>query len=119
MADVPHYRKVVADEQHREAMRTLQLHQEVDDLRADGDIERAHRLVADDKFRTQDHGARDADALALSAGEFMRVAVDHAGKQADLSHHLLHTRFAFRRRKRGMKVAQRFGDDVTGGHARI
>jgi hypothetical protein len=54
----------------------LQVHQQVDDLRLDGHVERADRLVADDQLRLEHQRARDADALALAAGELVRVAVD-------------------------------------------
>ena len=40
----------------------------------------------------QDQGARDADALALAAGEFVRIAVGLFGPQADLGHHVDDTR---------------------------
>ncbi len=42
-------------------------------------------------FGFQDHRARNADALALAAGEFVRVAVDHLRHEAGLRHHLLHS----------------------------
>src|SRR4029453_13665019 len=50
----------------------------------------------------QDHGARDADALALTAGEFVRIAPHHLRRQADLSHRLLHARVDFRAFQLGM-----------------
>ena len=40
MADVPHDRQVVADEQERQAELALQAHQQIDDLRPDRDVER-------------------------------------------------------------------------------
>src|SRR3546814_18938501 len=53
----------------------LQLVQQGDDLRLDGDVEGGHRLVADDELRVEDQRAGDADALALAAGELVRIAV--------------------------------------------
>ena len=44
-------RKVMADEQQREAEFVLQVGQQVDDLRLDGNVERGNRLVADDQVR--------------------------------------------------------------------
>ena len=58
-----------------EAVRLLQVAQQVDDLLLHGAVERRGRLVEDDELRVQDHGAGDGDALALAAGEFMRIAV--------------------------------------------
>ena len=55
----------------------LQRLQQIDDLRLDRHVERRHRLVADDQLRLEDHRPRDADALALAAGELVRIAVDH------------------------------------------
>ena len=66
--------EVVADEQHREAEIALQVLQQVDDLRLDRDIERGHRLVAYDQVGIGGERARDADALALAAGELVRPA---------------------------------------------
>ena len=42
------------------------------------------RLVEDDELRLQDHGAGDGDALALAAGELVRVALGGGGVEADL-----------------------------------
>ena len=39
------------------------------------DVEGRDRFVADDELRPQSQGAGDADALALSPGKFVRVAL--------------------------------------------
>ena len=67
VADVLHHREIVRDEQVGELPLALQVLQEVDDLRLDRDVERRHRLVADDQPGTQRQGAGDADTLALAA----------------------------------------------------
>ena len=74
VGDVPHDREIVRDEQVGQFQLALQILQEIDDLRLDGDIESRYRLVADDETRLQREGASDADALALPAGELMRIA---------------------------------------------
>ena len=51
----------------------LQIHQQIDDLRLNRHIQRGHRFVADDQLRIERQRARDADALALAAGEFVRI----------------------------------------------
>ena len=56
-------------------------------------------------LRSVDHGARDADALALPAGELVRIAVDLLRQQADLGHHRLDPALDLgRRRAPGWKV---------------
>ena len=45
VADVPHDREIVRDEQDREAELALQVAQQVEDLRLDRDVERGDRLV--------------------------------------------------------------------------
>jgi hypothetical protein len=69
MADVFHHREIVRDEQIRHAPLLLQIAQQIDDLRLHRNVQRAHRLVADDQFRFHRQRARDADALALAAAE--------------------------------------------------
>ena len=52
----------------------LEIVEQVQDLRLDRDVERADRFVADDEVGVERERAGDADALALAAGEFVRVA---------------------------------------------
>jgi hypothetical protein len=81
--DVLHHRQVVSDKDIGQAEAPLQVLQQVDDLRLDRDVERRHRLVADDELRLDRERARDADALALAAGEFVRIALRVLGGEAD------------------------------------
>ena len=60
----------------------LQVLQQVDDLRLDGDVERRDRLVADDEVGLDGERAGDADALSLAAGELVRVALRMLGAAA-------------------------------------
>ncbi len=73
-----HDRQVVADEQQREAELGAQIGQQLHDLRLDRDVERADRLVGDEEIGAGRKRARDADALALAAGEFVREAAPRA-----------------------------------------
>ena len=57
--------------------------EQVQDLALDRDVERRHGLVADDEVRVERQRAGDADALALAAGELVRVATDVARVEAD------------------------------------
>ena len=83
VGDVLHHREVVRDEDVGEAEPVLQVAQQIEDLRADRDIERRDRLVADDQLRLDRERAGNRDALALAAGEFMRVAAREARLEPD------------------------------------
>ena len=61
--------------------------------------------------------ARDHDALALAAGELVRIALGGVGPQADAGQQLGH---AFADGGAAMaEIAQRFADDVAHAHARV
>ena len=64
--------------------------QQVDDLRLDRHVERGHRLVADDQLRLARERPGDADALALAAGELVRIAVRVGREQADRAQQVGH-----------------------------
>src|ERR1700730_5756729 len=72
VADRLHHREIVGDEQQRQSEARLHLFQQIQDLRANRNVERRDRLVADDELGVEHQCPRDADALALSAGKFMR-----------------------------------------------
>ena len=108
-----HHGEVVGDEQQGEAVAPLHVLEEVQDLGADRDVERRHRLVADHQLGLEDQRAGDADALALAAGEFVRQAAgDQVGVEADGRQHLAHAAIAL-----GLvghtDDDQRLGDDVA------
>ena len=68
----------------------LQVLEQVDDLRLDRDVQRRHRLVGHDQLGPQRERAGDADALALAAGELVRVAVVVLRVQPDQLQQVLH-----------------------------
>ena len=72
VGDIPDDADIVRDEQIGQIFLLLQIQQQIDDLRLDGDIKRGDRLIADDKFRVQDQRAGNSDPLALTTGEFVR-----------------------------------------------
>jgi hypothetical protein len=119
MADLAHHRQVVADEHHRQAQTLLQVDQQVDDLRADGHVQRRHRLVADHQRRLQDHGAGDADPLVLAARQFVRITVEEVGIELDLLHHRPRHGLAGRVVEVRPVHLQRLGDGIADGHARV
>ena len=65
-------------------MAALEIGKQSHDLPLDRHIERAHRLIAHQQPRLENHGAGDTDPLALTAAEFVRIAADHVGCQTDL-----------------------------------
>src|SRR4030095_7377890 len=80
--DVADDGEVVSNEQIGKALSLLQVLEQVDDLRLYGDIERGDGLVRHDEAWVRRNRARDADALALTAGKLTRVAIHMAPRQA-------------------------------------
>ncbi len=82
-ADVLHHRQIMRDEQIRDAVRLLQILKQVHDLRLHRNVQRAHRFVANDELRLDRQRAGDADALPLTAAEFMRITLRMDRVEAD------------------------------------
>ncbi len=80
VGDLAHDAEVMGDEQHRHAEPGLQVLQQLQDLRLHRDIERGGRLVGDQQFGFVGERHRDHDALALSAGQLMRIAFQPPGR---------------------------------------
>ena len=80
----------MGDEQHRGAVIALQVADQSQDLLLRGDVERGGRLVRDQELRLQHQRHRDHDALALAAGQAMRVGGEDALdlRQPHLLHHV-------------------------------
>ena len=98
--DVLHHREIVRDEQIRESAPLLEVAQQVDHLRLHGHVERRDGLVAHDEARVHRERARDADALALAAGELVRIARRGVGAQPHLVEQRVHALRRLRRRRR-------------------
>ena len=77
--------EVMGDQEHGERVLALQLAKKGENLRLHGDVEGGGRLIGDEEARTVDERHGDEDALALPAGELMRViAVAERGlRQSD------------------------------------
>jgi hypothetical protein len=67
--------EVMGDEQHAHAEPRPDLGEQRQDLRLHRDVERGGRLVRDQKIRLVGERHRDHDALALAAGQLMRIAL--------------------------------------------
>ena len=119
VADVAHHRQVVRDEEIGQAQPLLQFHQHVDHLGLDRHVERRHRLVADHQAGLQRQCPRDRDALALPAGELVRIAIRHVGQQAHRGQQRGHSLAILGAAGRDAVHRQRLADDVAHLHARI
>jgi hypothetical protein len=84
--EITHDRHGVGDEKIGQTQVALQLREQVDDLRADADIECGDRFVGDDEPGMQSEGTGDANALALSSAEFVGEALQNGFVEADSAH---------------------------------
>ena len=83
IADVFNDGEIVGNEKVSKVELFLKIHEEVDDLGLDRDIEGTDRFVADDKFRFDGEGAGNADALALASAKFVGEAAGVGRVEAD------------------------------------
>ena len=119
LGNVPHDKKVMRDEQIRNAELFLQLLKHVDDLRLNGNVQRGHGLVADDELGVHGESSGNADSLALTAGKLMCVARGVLGIESHGRHELedfLAALFAVRVQ---LMHVQRLSDDVFDRHAGV
>ena len=68
--------EVMRNEEHRHIMARLELLQELEDLRLNGDVQGGCRLVGDKKIGPVGERHGDHHALALAAGELMREGAE-------------------------------------------
>jgi len=83
IADVFNDCEVVGNEEVSKVKFFLEIHQKVDDLGLDRDIECTDRFVADDELRFDGEGAGNADALALASTKFVGEAAGVGRVEAD------------------------------------
>ena len=101
---------------------SLQLAQQIEDLRLDGDVERGGRLVGDQQLRPAGERHGDHHPLAQAAGQLdADIAPDRRSGRADadLSQHLERARAAPRAARRSAMQPQHLGDLVADGEGRI
>src|SRR6185295_7924515 len=91
IGDVTHHRQVVRDEEVRQLELFLQILHQIDNLRLNGNVEGADRLVRDDDLRVRRQRSGNSDTLALPAGKLMRVSGGLFGRQTDLLQKPRHT----------------------------
>src|SRR2546423_1292627 len=118
IGDVLDDREGVGDEHVGEIMLSLQVLEQVYHLRLHRHIQRGDGLVTDDESRLDRQCARDANALALAAREFVWIPIGVFGAQSNFLKQLAHPGIgsgAFRE----FMNRQAFADDRADGHARI
>ncbi len=96
VADIAHDLEVVTDENHGDAVPVLQIAQQIDDLRLNGNIKRRNRLIAHQQSRACGQSTCDDDALTLATRQFMRIAVALIASQPYRYHQLINTIFQLR-----------------------
>ncbi|EPX87854.1 hypothetical protein ruthe_00059 [Rubellimicrobium thermophilum DSM 16684] len=118
VGDGVHHRHVVRDEQVGQPAFGLQVAQQGQNPRLHRDVEGRDALIGDDQLGVEGKGTGDADALALAAREFVRVAVERLPREA---HTLEQLGGAFAPLGRGAEAVddQRFGHQIARAHAGI
>ena len=76
-------RDIVADEEEGQPQVCLQFCEEIQHLRLHRDIERRDRFVRYDEARMGSDRSRNRNALPLSSGQFVRVAVEETAREID------------------------------------
>ena len=112
VGDVTHDREVVRDEEIGQLEVSLELFEQIDDLRPNRNVERRDRLVADDEVRIHRERARDSDPLSLAARELVRVARRSILRQTDAHEQIAHAPVRVALRREPMH-AHRLGDHPT------
>src|SRR5579859_1895793 len=117
--DVAHHTQVMRDEQVGQLELLLEPFEKVDDLGLNAHVQGRDRLVAHDQTGLDRERASDADALALAAGELVRVAVSEVRIEADNAEQLLDALLFLLALFRQTVDLERFGDQVSDRHACI
>jgi hypothetical protein len=81
VAELRHHPEIVGDEQHRHAELPSQAVDEIEDLGLHGDVEGRGGLVRDEKVGLVRERDGDHHALALAAGELVRIALERTGRR--------------------------------------
>ncbi|MNS96361.1 hypothetical protein D3C72_1306570 [compost metagenome] len=106
------------DKQKGDAELTLQIEQQIDDLRLNRHVERRHRFVSDHHLGIKRQRARNADSLPLPTGKLMRITTRMLWFKPDAFQqpgHALLCRLATRH----VMYQQRFHDREPDGQTRI
>ena len=111
--------KIMRDKQIRQPHFSLQLHQQIDDLCLNGNIQRRDRLITHNKLWIYGKRARDADTLPLAAGKFMGKAICMLAVQPHHFQQLIHAcRPLCLAAAQSMDI-QALGNNICNSHTRI
>ena len=119
LTDRANNRKVMTDEGERQTHFARQLLEEAQHLRLRRNVEPGDDLVGENEIRPQYHGARDADALTLSAGKLERIPFDRIPLQSDAIKNALHQCERSRVVLRQAMQQDRLGEDAADRVPRI
>ncbi|MNE28540.1 hypothetical protein D3C80_1219850 [compost metagenome] len=112
--------EIMRDEDHRHAEPLLQICQQVEYLRLNGNVERSRRLVSDQNIRLVGERHGNHHTLALSARKLIRIAVDAAlrFRNANQFEQFKNTRARFLFAHATM-ISQRFGQLIANAIKRV
>jgi hypothetical protein len=85
LGPIRHQTEVMRDQQQRHPQVPLHPVEQIQDLRLNRHVQAGGRLVGDQDRRPRSDSRSDQDALALAAGELVRVAFKERGVEPDLS----------------------------------
>src|SRR5688500_18529641 len=116
--DVLHDGQSMRDEQVSEVELFLKFLKQVNDLRLNGNVESRNRFVGNDQLRIKRESSRDADSLALTTRELVRVAIHVIRIKSDASQKSRNTIAALTLCSFVVNY-ERFGNDIADLHARV
>ena len=120
IGDVGDNAEIMGDEHHRHVAAALQVADQLQDLRLRGDVERGGRFVRDQHRRLERERHRDHRALALAAGQLVRIGAHRSFGigQADLAQEIERLLLTFPRRQQIVRL-EHLGDLVADPHQRV
>ena len=118
VCQVTHHREVVCDEQVGESAPRLEVGEQVQNLRLDGDVERRDGLVQHDELGFHRERPGDPHALALPARQLMGVGGHVTGVESHLAKQRCHTPIRFGATRQSVHY-ERLPDRVAHGHPRV
>ena len=117
IGDIGDDAEIVGDEHHRHVAATLQVADQLENLRLRRDVQRRRRLVGDQHGRLQRQRHGDHRALTLAAGQLMRIGAHRPlrVRQADLAQQLERFLLSLPRRQEIMRL-EHLGDLLADPH---
>ena len=114
-----YHREVVGDKHICQFSLFLKILHQIQDLGLNGNVQRGNRFIADHKFRIQAQGPGDADPLASSSVQFVRIASGQPSGQPHCIHQLQNPLFQLVLRLAGLVDDHALRDGVMDAHSWI